>query len=716
MSLISEIKRRNVLRMAALYLGSAWLIMQVVDLLIDRGPLPESLGPITLMVLAIGLPIALILSWFYEITPEGVTLDENIRAGEAQPVRGQRLNSVVIAVMAAALLLFAYDKWWTGPPPVRSVAVLPFDTLSTDAEAMHLGSGVADTILNMLVTIPDLHVASRTSSFQPRLEGLSVPEIAALLGVTAVLEGSVQRQGDKLRITAQLIDAETDNHLWSQIFDRDYMDLFDIQDEIAEAVASALELSLLSDSRQRIDREETDNLAAFEEYSKAMENLRVRTFDSVPKAAEQLQRAIELDPDFARAHALLGHVYLSTRYGASTKLNEQELAERARESAKSALKIAPGMSMALTVLGNVTVDVDAKGELYREAVANGPNDEFALQAYARYLSRVDNLTDEPIELAERLVELDPLDEKHHWLLAQLQTMQFKIPEALATIARGKQKVPDSIELRDMEAFCHFEIGNYAEAIVAKYETLAIDPKEFINRWSIATLYLLVDMPDEAELWFERAAETAPEKFRSGMQLIHRTMLDVYYLRNDEEVFAAFHHWPPFSFGLEQRGVYEIFIEYGVRLGRMDEVLVKFEQLSPHLFTVPPTPSPLDGIDLYGTTLALLRNGEAEKAEPLVRAAFEWINARKEAGFYTSPLVADLLLAQGKTAEALESFRQYVANNKFFISGNGAQFLYRNSSLYDPIRGEPEFIGLLADYDQNAKEQRELLQSMDLPIK
>ena len=188
MTLFKELKRRNVLRMAALYLGAAWLVMQVVDLLIDRGPLPESLGPLMLILLAIGFPIALVLSWFYEVTPEGVTLDKDVRSDVAVPAVSRRLDFVVIAVLTAAVLMFAFDKWWKGPPPARSVAVLPFVNMSADEAVDYLGSGVADTILNMLVTIPDLHVASRTSSFQFKGAAVDSREIGSRLGVNTLLE------------------------------------------------------------------------------------------------------------------------------------------------------------------------------------------------------------------------------------------------------------------------------------------------------------------------------------------------------------------------------------------------------------------------------------------------------------------------------------------------------------------------------------------------
>lgn len=723
MKLISELKRRNVFRMALLYLGAAWLIMQVVDLLIDRGPLPDSIGPITLTVLAVGFPIALIISWFYEVTPEGISRDTDEQPAEsATGFAGRRVDFVIIAVLAAAVLVFAYDKWWTEPPPERSVAVLPFVNMSADGAADYLGAGVADTILNMLVTIPDLHVASRTSSFQPRLQGLSIPEVAALLGVTTVLEGSIQRQGDRLRITAQLVDAEDDNHLWSRNFDRDYGDVFAIQDEIAQATASALELSLLGEAKQRIDREDTDNLEAFEEYSRAIENLRVRTVDSVRQAAEQLQRAVEADPDFARAHAMLGYVYLQPRYHSESALGREELRVRVRDIANTALQIAPGMSTALVLLGHLTEEDDARGQLYREAVQNGPNDTLAIRAYATHLFMNNKQIAEATELVEKLIRLDPLDEKHHWQLGMQQLIQGQISAALETVAHGKEKVPDSVELRDLEAFCHLGIGDYSSAIVAKYETLDIDPNEFVNRWSIATIYLLAGMPDEAERWFERAAATAPDQVGNQIRHVGQTMMDVYYQRDDEEVFAALGHWlensSDWPYGIVKNSPAVPFIEYGERLGKLDEVLEIFEASHPHLFTDPPGNLTGDKRMTLLVGLALLRHGDDERGELFVRVGLEELAKRSQASWYVDPASFMLHLALGETDVAVDKLRTFAAQNKFYMAGSAMQFMLRYSSLYDPIRDEPEFVELLETYDKNAAEQRKLLTDMahELPVK
>jgi len=728
MGLVSELRRRNVFRMALLYLGAAWLIMQVVDLLIDRGPLPESIGPITLTVLAIGFPIALIVSWFYELTPEGVSLDTDERSAEpAAGFAGRRVDFVIISVLAAAVLVFAYDKWWTGPPPERSVAVLPFANMSADEENSYLAAGITDTILHGLAQIPGLLVTARTTTELDRLKELSIREIGALIGVAVILEGSVQRQGDRLRITAQLINAEDESHLWSGNFDRDYGDVFAIQDEIAEAVTSALELSLQGETKRRIDREGTDNLHAFEEYSKAIENLRSTTTESVERAAQQLERTIKLDPNFARAHARLGYTYLmSPRAILRLELDGEEIRARARDAANTALRIAPGMSTALALLGELTDDLDAKGELFREAAENGPNDTLALTAYARYLRRHHSKyrSAEASVLVQKAIRLNPFDEANYVELAWVQSSQKQTHAALETIRRGKEKIPDSVVLRDIESIFYFSLGDYRSAIVAKYETLEVDPREWWNRFDIAHFYLVAGMPDEAERWIESAAAHEPE---GGF--IHRlnpTLLDMYYQRNDQKVFAAL-KWllsnAPGVTGYEP--VHVSFIEYGSRLGKLDEVLETLEERYPLLFVNPP--SDLDsGISerlrqTFYVGLALLRHGDVQRGEPLMRLFLEKFEYPRV--ILLARGAADLrpiegLLALDEADAALETFRQFDATDQWANAHFVSQLMFRYSSLYNPIRDEPEFIALLDEYDKNAAEQRKLLTEMahELPVK
>jgi len=716
--LIPELRRRNVFRMAVLYVLAAWVVMQVAGVLMDLGVLTAALGPWVMWVLVIGFPIALVFSWLFEITPEGLAREKDVPEGApVTHITGRRMDFIVIAVLSAGLILFAYDKWWTGPPPERSVAVLPFVNMSADQESTYFATGVADTILNMLAQVPGLHVAARTSSFQPRLNGMGAGEICDLLGVSAVLEGSVQRQGNRLRITAQLINADDESYLWSRNFDRDYGDVFAIQDEIAQAVTSALQLSLLGDTKQRIDREDTDNLEAFETFSRAMANLESPTTDSVQRAVAQLQHAIELDPDFARAHVMLGRAYHDPRYWAWSELSEEEIAARVRQQANTALQIAPGMSTALTLLAGMTYDTDAKRQLYLEALDNDPNNTYVLRRYANHLYYQENQFDEAIALGEKIIRLDPLDESNYSSLGRKQAFLSRPRACLDTTSRGLGKVPESVVIRDQAALCYFLLGDYRSAIALKYETLQIDSQDFWNRSHIGLLYLMSGMPDEAAHWLDSAAAASPPD--DDIRRVKPLLLDVYYQRNDEAVFAELrqrvldsNEIDPYYFNPART----LFVEYGAMLGRLDEVVATFEEVYPHLFADPPSNLNSDyGSDwneLFATGLALLRSGDVVRGDRLMRSAMEKRDTWDGMLFVYLYGVAGRL-ALGETDAALEKLRAF-SKNKWYI-GLGELIVLRHSRLYDPIRNEPEFIALLEAYDQNQTEQRRLLQAMDLPI-
>lgn len=208
MSIFSELKRRNVLRMAVLYAVVAWLIMQVAEVVIGLANLPEWIGPTILALLAVGFPIALIVSWFYELTPSDISLEKDAAAEEAiTQVTGRRLDFLVISLLCAGLILFAYDKWWIGPPPENSIAVLAFENMSDDAEQEYFSDGLSEEILNLLAQTKSLKVIARTSSFLFKNKDVDIATMAAQLNVRHILEGSVRRSGNRVRITAQLIDA-----------------------------------------------------------------------------------------------------------------------------------------------------------------------------------------------------------------------------------------------------------------------------------------------------------------------------------------------------------------------------------------------------------------------------------------------------------------------------------------------------------------------------
>jgi len=356
MGLISELRRRNVFRMAVLYVVAAWLVMQVAEVVIGLANLPEWIGPTLLAVLAIGFPIALVISWFYEITPEGLALEKDVPEGQSiTDATGRRMDFIVIAVLAAGLILFAADKWWPQGPLERSIAVLAFENMSGDPEQEYFSDGISEEILNLLAQIEGLKVIARHSSFSFKDKDVDIATMAEQMNVRHILEGSVRRSGDHVRITAQLIDAKDSSHLWSDAYDRDYSaeNLIEIQSEIARAITGELRMQLTGEDEERLARVPTANTEAYAAYLLGRERLKNRKVAELADAVEQFSLAIELDPQFAAAYAGLADacaLYDSYSGGQSNELCPPSLAGR-EQLARKALELDPESAEAWISLG-----------------------------------------------------------------------------------------------------------------------------------------------------------------------------------------------------------------------------------------------------------------------------------------------------------------------------------------------------------------------------
>ena len=264
MSLFNELKRRNVFKVGAGYVVIAWLAIQVGTSVLPIYGTPDWFLRAFVLVLLLGFPVALVLAWLLEVTPEGVKVDSG-------PVGNKRMYAIA-AVLAALALGWYFHGMRTAPKAdlgdARSIAVLPFVNMSGDKNNEYFSDGVSEEILNVLAEIPELKVAARTSSFSFRGSKEEVPQIAHQLGVRMVLEGSVRKQGDRVRITAQLIDSSTGFHVWSQTYDRELKDIFAIQDEIAKSIGEELKLRVAGEGK--VAHRGTENLQAYDLYLRGL--------------------------------------------------------------------------------------------------------------------------------------------------------------------------------------------------------------------------------------------------------------------------------------------------------------------------------------------------------------------------------------------------------------------------------------------------------------
>jgi TolB-like protein/thioredoxin-like negative regulator of GroEL len=430
--LISELKRRNVLRMAVLYAVAAWLVMQVAEVLIGLADLPAWLGTATLAVLAVGFPIALIVSWFYELTPEGLALDKDVSPGDvAAHAGGRRANIVIIAMLSAAVILFAYDKWWKGPPPELSIAVMAFENMSADPEQEYFSDGIAEEILNVLAKFPTLDVRARSSSFSFKGKDIAIPAIAKQLNVAYVLEGSVRKAGDRLRITAQLIEASNDSHLWSEVYDRDANDVFAVQDEIATAISDALRLQLKADNGALPHVVKAANIGAYDAYLKGRASMRMRETENVRAAIREFRHALRLDDRFAPAHAQLA--IATTMLGRRGEISLAEVMRTAAPHLERAQALEPGLAEMHAGWGELAVlegDRETAIEHYRRALAASPRYGDALNWLWLSLERLGRY-EEADALIVRALAVDPLDRVVLFNYAEWLCDRGRIDEARA---------------------------------------------------------------------------------------------------------------------------------------------------------------------------------------------------------------------------------------------------------------------------------------------
>lgn len=646
---------------------------------------------------------------------------------------GKTRRAYIVTALLVVLALVLVDRFWwhlvfedesetassttdvTEPLAVdtnaepKSIAVLPFVNMTGVEENNYLSEGIADTILNMLAQNPELQVISRTSSFKPQLYDLGIPEIAEQLGVATILEGSVQRQGSRLRITAQLIDAENDNHLWSKNFDREDTNIFAIQDEIAMAVTSAFEVMVHDDVIRRIEFEGTDNAEAYDEY------LRGESLAEANKPNEAMahfERAIELDPEYARAHVEMGYLYWAVETLPELGMDEKQ--HKAQQAANRAIDLAPDMPEALVLLAQLSEDQIVTGQLLRRAYESGPNNVEALLAYAIYLGWNGNPTLSE-ELARKALRLDPMTEQPYWALWLLNVATERWDEALGFIELWQERFPESTWAKSIEGL-HYAFQGQFYTVMSKYiEAAGLDPDSWFYRWTVGIGYLDVDMPEQAQRWFS-SIEAAP-RLQDWIDLSSSSYINVYYQRNDEAIFANAKQLLLDGAGYPF-GPHGHIVEYGARLGRLNEVLAILEERYPQVFSEPP-PNILRPSEVgiyYPSALALLRSGDTERGEPLMRACLD-----AEDKYYAAYKLVRLRAIEGRLAlgerdAAMEQFRRF-AELKWIW--NGGQFTtrrkFQHSSLYDPIRDEPEFIALLDLYEKNAAEQRRLVEKANFQI-
>lgn len=560
MSILAELKRRNVLRVAAAYLVAAWLIIQVVETITPSFGFGDAAVRIVTLVAAIGLVPTLVLAWAFELTPDGIRKDKDLDGSEpGRSAAGKRLDRVILVVLAAAVAYFAFDKFLLSPQQIagteirgegaagrdadrmeapvepnidRSIAVLAFQDLSQEKNQEYLSDGIAEELLNRLARIPELRVTSRYSAFYYKGKDIKLADVARELNVGHILEGSVRTAADRVRITAQLINAATDTQVWSETYDRSLGDIFVIQDEIAAAVATQLRIKLLG----RASRTHEPDPQAYGLVLQARHIVRQATAEAYEQAIPLLEEAQAIDPGYAVPWDTLSLIY-STQAGRGLRPSEEGY-RLATAMAERALEIDPEHAPAYARLGWIAMthekDLAAAAGYFERALALAPTD-LSIVANAAVLLQALGRVDQATVLLEHMMIRDPVWTGGYYNLGYYYLASGRWDDAIdsyqialrlsprriganhfigiALLKKGEaqgarvafQQEPHEVLRQLGLVMAEHALGRTAESDARLQDVIA----QHAHEWAyyIAGIYAFRGEADEAFEWLEKSAET-----------------------------------------------------------------------------------------------------------------------------------------------------------------------------------------------------------------
>src|SRR5438034_7741738 len=550
MNFFAELKRRNVYKVAIAYIVAGWALSQGIAQVFPVFDIPNWAILMIVLLIVVGFPVAVVFAWFFEITPEGVKRTE---VADAMPrVAKQKKRAWIYVVViggAISIALFFVGRYLgqqnaaeSGPSlRAKSIAVLPFDNLSRDPDNAFFAEGVQDEILTCLAKVADLKVISRTSTQRFKSAPSDLRDIAKQLGVMNILEGSVQKANDQVRVNVQLINALTDAHLWADTYDRKLIDIFSVESEIAKTIADTLQAKLTGSEKQMRSTQPTANTEAYELYHKGRSLWEKRSGDNIPKAIAFYEQAIARDPNYALAYAGLASAHILSPF--YTGADRREASSKAKEAALKALHLDPNLAEAHLALGKVLffseIDLAGANREYKRAIELKPNDAAAHHWFGNDTLAALGRFEEAIAESERAVELDPLSTVINADLGGTFYYARRYEEAAAQLRK-------TLGIDPTDFYAHYNLGIALQAkgdlsgAIAEYEkakqlgdnplvsTLCAQAKayagdkdaalrmlsdldeisqhrEVVGYWR-ALLYLSLNNKDEALRWLEQGFE------------------------------------------------------------------------------------------------------------------------------------------------------------------------------------------------------------------
>lgn len=690
-----ELKRRNVFRVASIYAVVGWLLMQLGVVLESTLLLPGWFDTMITVVVLLGFPIALIFAWAFEMTPEGLKLTTSVEPEDSKTKStGRRLDLILAGAAALLVVVILVDRILPDGGGSKSgiasgdlsIAVLPFADMSPEKDQEYFADGISEELLNVFAKVPELEVAGRTSSFAFKGQNRDIREIAEILDVTHVLEGSVRKSGNRVRITAQLIQASNGYHLWSETYDRELTDIFAVQDEIANAILTELKPQLLGSLEE--NKTARTDIEAYELYLEAQQHAAQGTIEGYQKATLVLDKALAIDPNYVPALAWRGYyeLMMSDGTGAFGAIPIETAMARADVWISKALAIDPRSADVLFAragLFSFSPDEERRkqaGSFYEQALQKKPNFALARNDYGFWLEE-QNRREEAVSQFEIALEHDPAQTDANINLISIYNGRGDFTKSRALIERWLMVAPNPDRANASLAYVAFEMGNLAEA----YTLL----KKFVDR-----------QPDEAalqqhlnearyELWeFAELTESADDPVRPFALLATG--------RKTEALAIS-------ARTLAQRPDYRDAREHHLallyRAGEFDEIVKLYDEQYGSLQSVQSAGGARGVLAMAGALQAASR---PEAAEFIERAA-QALEARKAAGETGPQLVrreAVLLMLQGNQEGALALLEQ--------LAGAGGVSMTFADPVFASIRDTPRFRTLVEKQKRYINSERDTL--------
>jgi TolB-like protein/Tfp pilus assembly protein PilF len=502
-----ELKRRNVFKASAAYLIVAWLIVQVASIVLPVFDAPKYIMKVILFILGIGFPINLVFSYIYDVTPEGLKKTENIEQKfEKSVIKGNRLNKVIFTSLSLVVLIFVINlfvnkQFNEKPDGEKSIAVLAFADMSPNKDQEYFSDGISEEILNLFAKIPELKVMSRTSSFSYKGKDVSVKDIGKELNVSHLLEGSIRKAGNKIRITVQLIKTMDGSHIWSETYDRDLDSIFQIQDDIAARVTDQLKTTLLGTS----PKSKTVNIEAYNLFLQAKHLVHQNTKMAYISAEELTKKSIKIEPDYAASWELLASIYNTGAYNFNIRTTNEGI-PLGLEAAEKAIELDPNLAYGYATLASLhELDWNFNESLknINKALKLDPNNAIIISTAA-------NMTygdiNKSIKLIQKSINLDPLLYLNYYNLGFEYYKVNELNKAEEAFRKFATYYPNSQILHYMQAMVFLAQGEHNKA----KKEIELEKHDFFSLYGKNFVYYALGKQDQADALFEEFIEKYSE--------------------------------------------------------------------------------------------------------------------------------------------------------------------------------------------------------------